>query len=103
MAFKRVLIAINDSPAGDSVIGILKTGDPAREIVETAKKWWADFVVMGSRERLSISRVLFGSVSGSVLRHAPCPVLVVRASANSKRRNPTYRAMMQAGYPRETT
>lgn len=57
----------------------LEVGKPANEIVRTAKEWTADLIVLGSHGRAGIARVLLGSVAEAVLRHAPCPVLVVRA------------------------
>jgi nucleotide-binding universal stress UspA family protein len=56
----------------------LKMGDAAREIVHLAGDLEAGLVVMGSRGRGGISRALMGTVSDSVVRHAHCPVLVVR-------------------------
>ena len=51
---------------------------PARAIVEQGEKLGAGLVVVGSRGRGRIRRALMGSVSDSVVRHAHCPVLVVR-------------------------
>ena len=59
----------------------LEGGDPATEIVRAAQEWPADIIVMGSHGREGISRALLGSVAESVVRHAPCPVLVVRSKA----------------------
>jgi nucleotide-binding universal stress UspA family protein len=56
----------------------LMMGDAAREIVHLAEDIEAGLVVMGSRGRGGIRRTLMGSVSDSVVRHAHCPVLVVR-------------------------
>jgi nucleotide-binding universal stress UspA family protein len=56
----------------------LMMGDAAREIVHLAEDLEAGLVVMGSRGRGGISRALLGSVSDSVVRHAHCPVLVIR-------------------------
>jgi nucleotide-binding universal stress UspA family protein len=53
-------------------------GDAAMEIVHLAEDIEAGLVVMGSRGRGGIRRALMGSVSDSVVRHAHCPVLVVR-------------------------
>jgi nucleotide-binding universal stress UspA family protein len=56
----------------------LKVGTAAAEIVELAEDIGAGLIVMGSRGLGGIRRALMGSVSDSVVRHAPCPVLVVR-------------------------
>ena len=42
-----------------------------------------DVIVVGSHGRGFVKRVVLGSVSHHVLQHAPCPVLVVRASDHS--------------------
>jgi nucleotide-binding universal stress UspA family protein len=47
-------------------------------IVEVAEKAGADLMVVGSRGLGRLKRVLLGSVSSSVTKHANCPVLVVR-------------------------
>ncbi len=54
-------------------------GAPARVIVEEAEKWSADLIIVGSHGYGFWHRALLGSVSGAVLHHAPCSVLVVRA------------------------
>lgn len=58
-------------------------GSPPRVIVETATEWGADLIVVGSHGYGFWSRTLLGSVSNSVVHHAPCSVLVVRAVQNS--------------------
>ena len=55
----------------------VEAGTPASKIIEVAKEWPADLVVMGSHGRGKIEGLLLGSVSQAVLHHAPCPVLVV--------------------------
>jgi nucleotide-binding universal stress UspA family protein len=66
--------------AGGTVAGAhLREESPAEEIVALAKELGADLIVMGSRDRGRIRRALAGSVSDWVVRHAPCPVLVVRS------------------------
>jgi nucleotide-binding universal stress UspA family protein len=65
--------------AGGTVAQVhLMMGEPAREIVHLAEDLGAGLVVIGSRGRGGIRRTLMGSVSDSVVRHAHCPVLVVR-------------------------
>ncbi len=56
-------------------------GSPQRVIVETAQEWGADLIVVGSHGYGFWSRLMLGSVSNSVVHHAPCSVLVVRTAA----------------------
>jgi nucleotide-binding universal stress UspA family protein len=56
----------------------LRMGDAAQRIVDLAEELKAGLIAMGSRGRNRIKRALMGSVSDSVIRHAHCPVLVVR-------------------------
>ena len=56
----------------------LLEGRVAPEVVALAAEIGAGLIVMGSRGRGGIRRALMGSVSDSVVRHAHCPVLVVR-------------------------
>lgn len=56
----------------------LRMGSTAGEIVELAEEEGAGLIVVGSRGREGIRRALMGSVSEAVVRHAHCPVLVVR-------------------------
>jgi nucleotide-binding universal stress UspA family protein len=58
--------------------GHLMEGRVAPEIVGLAEEIGAGLIVMGSRGVGGIRRALMGSVSDSVVRHAHCPVLVVR-------------------------
>ncbi len=55
-------------------------GSPAQQIVERAEEGGADLIVVGSHGRGFWGRLL-GSVSNSVVHHAPCSVLVVRKPA----------------------
>ena len=56
-------------------------GSPKRVIVETAREWGADLIVVGSHGYGFWSRAMLGSVSNSVMHHAPCSVLVVQNAA----------------------
>ena len=65
--------------AGGTVAGAhLRMGQVALEIVALAEELGAGLMVMGSRGLGGVRRALMGSVSDSVVRHAHCPVLVVR-------------------------
>ena len=56
----------------------LRSGDPDKEILRLAEGLDVGLIVIGSRGLGAVSRALMGSVSDSVVRHAHCPVFVVR-------------------------
>lgn len=53
-------------------------GRPATEIAEAAGGFQADLIVMSTHGLTGWNRALLGSTTEEVVRHAPCPVLVVR-------------------------
>lgn len=55
----------------------VRQGDAREELVRAAQDWPADLVVLGARGLGAVAGLLLGSVSLSIARHAPCPVLVV--------------------------
>jgi nucleotide-binding universal stress UspA family protein len=61
----------------------IEEGDAADAICLEAKKVGADAIVVGSHGRTGLKRMFFGSVSERVVRHAPCPVLVIPSPADS--------------------
>jgi nucleotide-binding universal stress UspA family protein len=63
---------------------LMMGGRPAQQIVELAEELGLGLVAMGSRGLEGMRRALMGSVSDSVVRHAHCPVLVVRAEKGSR-------------------
>lgn len=70
---------------GGTVVGThLGTGRADEEIVELAEEVDAGMIVVGSRGLGGVKRALMGSVSGSVVRHAHCPVLVARPNGNGR-------------------
>ncbi len=58
----------------------LLTGSASGEIVRFARERAVDLIVIGTHGRAGALRLLLGSVAESVVRHAPCPVLTVKAS-----------------------
>jgi nucleotide-binding universal stress UspA family protein len=61
----------------------LEVGDARTVIVDVATRLGADLIVMGTHGRRGVSRLFLGSVAESVVRTAPCPVLLVRAELPS--------------------
>jgi nucleotide-binding universal stress UspA family protein len=64
--------------AGLDVEELLAHGDAAGEIVRVARERNVDLIVISSHGRTGWGRLLFGSTAESVVRHAHCPVLVVK-------------------------
>jgi nucleotide-binding universal stress UspA family protein len=59
----------------------LREGTPWSEIVDSAHKWPADLIVIGTHGRSGLTRLVFGSTAEGVTRHAPCPVVVVPSAS----------------------
>ena len=66
--------------SGRSVEGEVLRGRAATAIVDDAREFGADLVVVGSRGHGTIASLLLGSVSSEVVDHASCPVLVARTA-----------------------
>lgn len=67
-------------PDGVRVVpSVLSSTAPADAIVRYARTEQIDLIVMGTRGRGGVPRLLLGSVAERVVRTAPCPVLTIRA------------------------
>ena len=71
-------IAEREECAGLEVEEVIAHGDAASEIVRVAKERDVDLIVIASHGRTGLGRILFGSTAEAVVRHASCPVLVVK-------------------------
>jgi universal stress protein A len=56
----------------------VELGDPRTHIDQEARRIGSDLIVMGTHGRRGVKRLLLGSVAESIVRIAPCPVLLVR-------------------------
>jgi nucleotide-binding universal stress UspA family protein len=74
--------------AGFPTEGRVLIGDPRQALVEVAERERADLLVVGSRGRTGISRLMLGSVSSHVVAHAPCSVLVVKQPGRAESHPP---------------
>ncbi len=63
---------------GATATGLTWEGDAGESIVEASESESADLIVVGTHERGTVGRLFLGSVSDHVVRHARCPVMVVR-------------------------
>ena len=64
--------------AGLNVEELVVHGEASSEIVRVAKDRDVDLIVIASHGRTGLGRILFGSTAEAVVRHATCPVLVVK-------------------------
>lgn len=67
-----------DECAGLDVEEVIVHGEAATEIVRVARERGVDLIVVSSHGRTGLGRMLFGSTAEAVVRHATCPVLVVK-------------------------
>jgi len=70
------------SKAGFKTETVVEEGYPSSKIIDQAKRWKADAIVMGSHGRKGVDRFLMGSVAETVSRHASCSVEIVRIPGN---------------------
>jgi nucleotide-binding universal stress UspA family protein len=64
---------------------IVDDGTPQALILNRAEEWLADLIIVGSHGQTSAADALLGSVTDSVIRHAHCPVLIVRPGKRTGR------------------
>ncbi|MEZ5346814.1 MAG: universal stress protein [Pyrinomonadaceae bacterium] len=81
---QMVRTAFPDS--GIKINGEVLVGAVDNQIVEAAESWDADLIVVGSHGRGFWGRVMLGSISDSLVHHAPCSVLVVRKRKENEER-----------------
>lgn len=67
-----------DALRGLKVEEVIGHGDAAAEIVRIAAEQGVDLIVISSHGRTGLGRLFFGSTAEAVVRHAGCPVLVVK-------------------------
>jgi len=68
--------------AGYKVDSTVESGDIRETIIDSAARWHADLILLGSHGHKGMGRLLLGSVAESVVRHANCSVLVARLPAS---------------------
>jgi nucleotide-binding universal stress UspA family protein len=71
-------VAACEECAGLNVEEMIVHGDAATEIVRVAREKRVDLIVVSSHGRTGLGRILFGSTAEAIVRHATCPVLVVK-------------------------
>jgi len=79
---KLVMLARKQIDPETPVHPVVCIGKPFDEIVKTAKTFNADLIIIGTHGRTGLKGALLGSTAERVVRHAHCPVLVVRQKAD---------------------
>jgi nucleotide-binding universal stress UspA family protein len=75
---KLVMLARQEIDPLIHVVPQVRVGKPFHEIVTAAKQMNADLIVIATHGYTGFKHVMLGSTAERVVRHAPCPVLVVR-------------------------
>jgi nucleotide-binding universal stress UspA family protein len=73
----RRMEALRFAPTRAQVSREVRTGPPAKALVEAAREIGASLIVVATRKRSAPARTLLGSVANALLRSAACPVMVV--------------------------
>ena len=63
------------------IADLARGNDPAQDLIEVAESEGAALIVIGLRRRSPVGKLLLGSNSQTLLLHADCPVLAVKAAA----------------------
>ena len=59
------------------IVTFIEQGNPYEVILESAKQWSADLIVMGTHGRTGLTHLLMGSVAEKVIRHSKIQVLII--------------------------
>lgn len=77
-AYTKMTSIIKKAPAHNDITSIVDKGKPVHVILDNAKKFEADLVVLGSHGSDSMSSVFFGSTTYQVSRRLECSTLIIR-------------------------
>jgi len=75
----KIKLHLND----EKIQTIVREGDVAESILETAKERFADIITIGSHSQKWLENVLIGSITEKVIRHTPIPLLIVPIKSES--------------------
>lgn len=89
-AAERELKVVRQALPGDVVSEqVLRIGHPQTEIIRAAQELNADLIIVATHGRSGLAHVFLGSTAERVIRHAGCPVLVVRENEREFVKTPT--------------
>jgi nucleotide-binding universal stress UspA family protein len=73
-------------PAEVSAQPLVRLGRPATAIVNAARELGVDLIIISTHGYTGLKHVVFGSTAENVVRHAPCPVMTIRAKRKKARK-----------------
>ncbi len=74
---KKALRKAKEETGVDIEVSV-RVGHPVEEILEEAKEWKADLIVVGARGTGGFRELILGSVAESLVRYSPIPVLIIK-------------------------
>lgn len=78
LAAKRLSEWRNEISSRATVKANVRGGVPYHEIIQAAEETNTDLIVISTHSRTGFARMFLGSTAERVVRHAPCPVMVIR-------------------------
>jgi nucleotide-binding universal stress UspA family protein len=78
---EQIVRDVDAMAGGQNIETFVLNGDPVQEITKFSSAKDADLIVVGTQGKHGLERFILGSVAEGIVRHAPCPVLVVRSQA----------------------
>jgi nucleotide-binding universal stress UspA family protein len=76
----KIMPRVQQQVRADSVVVENVSGRASDTIIDMAKEWRADLIIMGTHGRRGVNRLVFGSDAELVIRTAPVPVMLVRSA-----------------------
>jgi nucleotide-binding universal stress UspA family protein len=77
-AMEALIASARPSLNGLPLTSEVASGEAFVEIVERAREWKADLIVLGSKGTTSLEEIVVGSTAEHVMKESPCSVLIVR-------------------------
>ena len=80
---KRFLAAVTDYLGSTNIETKVLDGKASETILEFAKEWHADMIVMGSQSHNGLEKLIMGDVVATVVKNAQIPILIVPSDKNA--------------------
>ena len=83
LRFPETGAEVNQSKcSGLEIVRMVQQESPEIQIVDYARKHQIDLIVLATHARSGVERLLMGSTAEAILRHSPCPLLIVPPPGN---------------------